>query len=419
MANLQALRDTLGKTPRKLGWFTDPPIEMPVPLWLKDTSPKDDPIKHLYDDFRLIWKKGEVRWASVIRANQDLYESGSDDAPGDLLFSTTATDVEALENLPLLRDRLHELLDRPVESVTDEREAAWAEDMLDPMSFHRGFSLPRSWHAPGQEYQASTTMFHRGHLPGGMIKHRLMPVLVPAEPPLWAVVVPVKFWPPELLAWLDENHAIKSPSLPDGTPPPLPEIASGDSNMDIREAAYQEVFGPIDTVFHPMAFGPHVDVYTFHRKDDGPFWTLATGGMSDQDQPNSEDGFMQRVELVIHLREKRKEVAEFLQTMARYPFETGAPLDGGHIIPLGEIAEPILGTALFPNLLLIADTRMPDRAIAGKAIVDGKPMYPLMIYPITDREAEFVQAEGPDEFLKRLKESGFGPIFEPKRPCVG
>lgn len=383
---------------------------MRKPAFFEGVSAKSDPVVGLFSDLKEIWKHGEVRWGWVLKANRDIYRPGEEGRVGELVFSLNAPDEEARLALPRFCERLWDLEES---DDLSEREAMWLEDMANDASYHAGFKLPESWLPAGQEYRASTAYFHRPHLSGGRITSKLLPVLVLPWAPFWAVVVPVSFWPADLRAWMEAAATAAITPAPGG-PPPLP------SRRAEREAAYTRIFGPVEHVHHEV--GPsaqHIDVYVFARSDgERPFWTLATGGMSDRAQPTASDPVMQRLELVLHTRNATPALAELLRLMAHYPFETGNALEGWHTAPIGSIAEQVLGTARFPYLFFLAAMLGADNDLVGAMEWNGSPLSPLMVMPITEPEFAFLQQHGSEALLAHFKERQIAPVFDPARACA-
>lgn len=404
--SLDPLRAALGQPKRKLGWFEAPPIDLRKPSFLEAVSPKSDPMVGLFSDLKEVWLHGEVRWGHVLKANFEIYQPGDEGRMGELVFSLNAPDEAAREALPDYCDRLWELAD---EDDLDEREAMWAEDMENDASYHAGFKLPEDWLPAGQEFRASTAYFHRPHLPDGRLASKLLPVLVLPWAPFWAVIVPCSFWPAELRAWI-EAQARPEPTAP----PPLP------GRREEREAAYIRVFGPIGQVYHEIVpSAHHIDVYSFARSDgERPFYTLATGGMSDAAQSNVSDPVMARVELILHTRQATPTLAELLRMMAHYPFETGNALEGWHTTPLGRMAEQVLGSARFPYLFFLAAMLSADNALVGAVRWGENPLSPLMVIPLTEAEFAFLEKHGPPALLQRFKERSIAPIYDPTRKCA-
>jgi len=389
-----------------MAWFSKPPIVYQRPPWL--TATIDDPLNNLFGNFKLLWKEGIVVWAWVVMANQALYEEGADDFPGEVLYSFKDADEEALHELPGLGERLWNLkIANSPDPGWSEREAEIAADLADEMVFHAGFRLPENWLPHERDYRLSTIIFHREHLPGGRLQTRLLPLLIFPFQPFHAVVVPFQFWPDEVIELVNDYKTVVRAVSPALDP------------REQRETAYEDVFGPISSVLHELLPGPdHLDVYIFAPREGREHWTFATGGMSDRDQPDGDESCPSRTELVFYSSKKQPSLLEALRIQARYPWETGQPLGHGHTLPLGDNAELILGSDRFSVLLLIAALQKNDSRLGGMIQVDGAPVYPLMVVPLTESEFTFYQTNGMEAFIKKVSESTVSIIFDPDRESV-
>jgi hypothetical protein len=408
--SLDSLRARLGPPPRKLGWFEEPPIAFPEPPWLKDVSVTDDPCKRVFANFKSLWKNGRVVWGRLIMANRTLFESGTNDAPGEVLYSLTADDQHAIDHLAPLVAKLWSLVTDPDPAAAlTPSEAEWKEDLQTGTSFHAGVRLPETWQPVGHIYMASSPVFHRGHLPNGRIDSRFLPLLVNPEVPRLAMVIPHSFWPPGLHEWMLAHSGIEPEA-----PPPLPE-----NHLEEREKIYATHLGPISSVFHETEVREsHIDVYCFDWLST-PRGEVAfvTGGMSDRDQPGVSGDF-QRVELVFYAKQKALPFVELLRNFAHYPWETGAAIGPWHTFPLGDMAETALGTPRFPGLVLIPGTAKSERSIWEALTVNGQRVFFLTVFPITQAELDFSLENGSAALGELLTTKRFNIEFDPQRTSL-
>jgi hypothetical protein len=283
-----------------------------------------------------------------------------------------------------------------------KRELEWWEDMVNDMSYQRGFRLPTEWEPTGDAYRGSTVLFHRAHLPNRRIVSRMMPFLVDPEKG-FAQLVPASFWPDGLVDWLE--------SVQSECDPPEPEM------RDIREAAYTEFFGPIQSVFHEYLPGPgHLDVYTFHWPVPREEFGYVSGGMSDRDQPGAGD--FSRIELVFYAKAKSSNHARLVWSFAKYPWDTGAAIRPFDSIPLGDHGEAALGSARFEALLFLPGVAKPESPIHGSPLVVDHSVRLLTIVPITRPELDFKLTAGVEALMEKFREARFDLAFDPDRASL-
>lgn len=162
-----------------------------------------------------------------------------------------------------------------------------------------------------------------------------------------------------------------------------------------REAAFQELLGPYEGVYLPdierPAGGdiPEIAIYVFARDlGDGPFYTLASGGMSDRRMhlpPDLPEGIPHRAELLLYVRELKDEYVALLRWLARFPFRDQTWLGFGHTVALSEA--PFPGSEL-RHLLLLTSVVSPDRELPKRLSIEGDPVEFLWVVPITAAERD-------------------------------
>jgi len=364
----------------------------------------------LFGAFGKLWKRGRILWGWVVMANHQLYEKGEDDCPGEILYSLTQDDIVAVSRMPELADRLWSLKTAAIPNhAWSQPEQEIAADLASEMAWHAGFRLPETWGGTAHEFRLNTIMFHREHLPERRITHRLLPVLLLPDLPFHSIVVPETYWTEEL-------HSFLNSYTPDRAA--VAAAKAGQNRVEL-EAAYQEILGPIGSVLHETeSRHAHVDVYVISPRAEREFWTFITSGMSDNDQPANNRECSDRVELVLYTKSKFPQVSNALRNFAHYPFESGQGLANGDTIPLGQHGEAVLGSDRFPVLLFVEAVRPCDRELVGKVLIEGKPLHPLMIIPLTESEFSFYQSNGLQSFFEAVRQSPHSIIFDPDRPSI-
>ena len=168
-----------------------------------------------------------------------------------------------------------------------------------------------------------------------------------------------------------------------------------------REAHYVRHFGEPAGVLHPTARrNPHVDVYPFRPTAERPFWTLVTGGMSDEPQPvPPEIQAPRRIELVLYLPEQDYWGPALLQMLGGYGRANRTVLGPWHTLPLGGRLRE--GTELTALLLAPNDLEPPS---FGEHSIGGDRVTFLTVVPITERELTSAELAGSEQLYARLAE---------------
>ena len=411
--NLDSIRAQLGQPKRKLGWFKSSPLAFPEPSWLADPAMKANRLKDLFPAFNSLWKNGVVVWGYIVRARRGLFSPGENDLSGIMIFSATAADETAIKALPSLGNRLNRNADAIEPDPTwNDREKRWWLLIADDDSYQRGYRVPVEWQTEETDYVGSTVLFHRKHLPGGVIQSCLMPVLFDPTSGL-AQIIPCRYWPDGMAEWLAREYGMEPVSLW----PALDSLVEYPVPRETREALYQDVFGPIVSVFHELIPSPHhIDVY--HFKWDSPRHEhgYVTGGMSDAKQPERDD--FARIELVFYSKKHLPGYPELVRIFAHYPWQSGSAISQCDTIPLGPLADLLLGSARFTALFFVPGVSVAETGIRNRPEFTEPDIRVLSVLPITQAELELTFTDGFPALLELMKKNHFDFAFDPDRPCL-
>lgn len=145
-----------------------------------------------------IWRRGRIVWGYIVMANEALYLPGTDDLPGDVIYSLTATDEEAMARLPEIADALFEA------KVAEKELPEFPEDQRGIVEHLRqetdrafGLAVPESL-SHGMQCHVSSFWAHRAFLPDEALGGRFVPLLVLAEKVHDVLIIPGSFWPSDL-----------------------------------------------------------------------------------------------------------------------------------------------------------------------------------------------------------------------------
>lgn len=168
-------------------------------------------------------------------------------------------------------------------------------------------------------------------------------------------------------------------------------------NLLARERHYESHFGPIvEPVMHSTDHKrPHIDIYQFPPSGDRDYWTLITGGMSDE--PQTAPIANHRTEILTYAREPAGWLFNILKGLAEMPFDRSTFLHWWHSVPNGKCmtARPSLLTAHF----FLPPFLEPPSIDSLK--IQAQPVNILWLFPITETELAFKQTRG-GEALEEL-----------------
>ena len=193
---LAACRKNFGKAPRSFSfWKRLTYLRIPKPLWLR-ANPSDK-LKTLFDHVDDLYSNGVVVWAHVVQANQLMFQAGSENCPGEVVYSLL--DPRSIE-LETLQDVAQSLFSLKGTSPDDPNLFSIADYLTNERIRVFGLDVP-STISPQIPFKISTTFFVRKHLPGGKLSTPILPVIVSKNKPHVVLPLPQKYWPDELIDW--------------------------------------------------------------------------------------------------------------------------------------------------------------------------------------------------------------------------
>ncbi|WP_417730618.1 hypothetical protein [Rosistilla oblonga] len=199
---LEECRSLFGDAPRVFDRRTERYLLVDPP-WVTKLR-FGDPLAKLVQNrtLRTLFRTGIVIWGHIVQANNELFEpapsseSYTYDRPGELLFSPRDT-----SGTPGTLDRIaSELFGLKTESSLDGELQAWAEYLNAETTRVVERRVPVQV-AGSQEFYVSTSLFRRSHLPEGVLRQPLLPIVIAAHTPLFAMPLPHLYWPKSMLNW--------------------------------------------------------------------------------------------------------------------------------------------------------------------------------------------------------------------------
>jgi hypothetical protein len=190
-AAIARLRAGFGERRKSLQARTVEAVRAAMPAWMK-TRP-DDALREVLENQDLLLTEGRISWGAIVQANKLLFSPGTSDCPAQLLHSHDTHFDARPHQLGHVAERIYELKST---KPTDPRLQLVAERVTNEIDRAMNWRLPEDLTA--RDVRASIVMVFRKHLPNGVLKQRLVPVLT--HPSTEAIlIVPFEFWPPEMI----------------------------------------------------------------------------------------------------------------------------------------------------------------------------------------------------------------------------
>lgn len=202
--------------------------------------------------------------------------------------------------------------------------------------------------------------------------------------------------------------------------PEFPRIGSvekAEEYRKIRAAVYQRRFGEAKQVYHEMPpFLPHIDVFEYYRAGkDGQVCVLVTGGMSDLPMrvPEGKDA-PRRLELIFYCSEPKREYAETMRLLARFPHDQKTWIGAFHTIPNGNPPAPLWETQM-DTFFFLPPIVLKDQTLREDLVLDGDAVEFLWIAPLTKAECKLKLDKGSSAILDLFQKNRHPHVFNPER----
>jgi len=186
--------------------------------------------------------------------------------------------------------------------------------------------------------------------------------------------------------------------------------------LEAREQHYQRFFGELThKIMHSTDIQPvHIDIYQFEPTPERDFWTLITGGMSDERQISPEDcdsDMAPRAEIIMYAAEPQNWMFSVMKGLAEMPFTDETYLHWWHTVPNGMpmTATPSLLTSFFFLPAYFENEEFNSLRLDG----DGVDF--LWMIPITEAERAFAIEQGSDALDGVLREKMHSHVIDESR----
>jgi len=212
------------------------------------------------------------------------------------------------------------------------------------------------------------------------------------QPKRKTFLVPADENDPEFLRWL---AALNVPQGSAG--PPRSEGVQGASRLAAeREKIYPSLFGKEwRVVSEPAEEGPPIDVYLFapggQTGEERDFFTLVTGGLSDERMKLPEGSPFRRAELVLYVDEPSERHVALLLWLASLPLVQEKTWYGpGTTMTNGNPPQPIFDGSSLDCYLFLYPIVADDAKVHERLTLEGDPTALLWVVPITSAERQFI-----------------------------
>ncbi|WP_345682580.1 hypothetical protein [Novipirellula caenicola] len=152
-----------------------------------------------------VFRDGVIVWGHLIQANNQLFQPGKRDLPGEMVYALNSPNI------------MPEELGQVAAGLGSLKGTRPASPALAPIAnyltdeYIRVFGLPVPQAISAKPCMISTVYFVRHHLPNQLISDGLMPLVVSPRAPHFAFVLPALYWPEMLLQhWQAARPMIRS-----------------------------------------------------------------------------------------------------------------------------------------------------------------------------------------------------------------
>jgi hypothetical protein len=192
-AAIEQTRQILG--PPRAGRMNKVFVRRP-PAWMHQH--RADPLWGVYQIQQTLLDHGQVVWGCIVQANALLFEPGEGDSPAAVIYSDDPYLDAEPEELGYIAHQLFELKGR-TEVDADVRQ--FAASITDERTRDAKLIVPPRL-TGGRRVYYTAIMVIRAHLPDGVLRDAMLPLLVLPDRTPWTLVLPSHFWSPSLvLQW--------------------------------------------------------------------------------------------------------------------------------------------------------------------------------------------------------------------------
>lgn len=163
----------------------------------------DEELSKIYQDKSVLLEKGQIYYACLLQANTKLYQKFPPfDYPAQIVFSVSPY----MDEGPfILMDLVEELYSYKYSDEAPPKEWTEIVENIRNEKDRTSFSVTYRWQDAEFAAKMQTIMVFRKHLPTGILKGSILPVIACPEACDSVLVLPSKYWSTEFTqAWLKD-----------------------------------------------------------------------------------------------------------------------------------------------------------------------------------------------------------------------
>lgn len=189
---LRACRQNLGSRTGEFWKENRRHLEIPAHERLK----RGDALDQQWKDQELLFTRGDVHFAAVVMANQNLFRRAWVGAPALVVHGPDPHFEQHPETLEAIAQDVYALKATEPEEMDFEELEPLAEKLRDELTRFSWVRLPGPL-AAGRECYLTTVFLHRDALPGGWLAGAMLPVLTLKDGSPSITALPARYWPDE------------------------------------------------------------------------------------------------------------------------------------------------------------------------------------------------------------------------------
>jgi len=144
----------------------------------------------LRQHYEILLDEGKVVWGATAQVNSGMFSEGSKDLPGVTIYSPHSYFDDHPQDLALMGRAAYSLKNT---EPTDPELQPLAARLTDEYDATARTRLPNKL-TDGRKVYIGTTLFHRKHLPGGVLSASIFPLLIAPSETDVNMVLPLRFW---------------------------------------------------------------------------------------------------------------------------------------------------------------------------------------------------------------------------------
>lgn len=196
---IDAVRTLMGPAPRAFPAGMHSYLTLQAPAWL-GANPKDEQWLNIRNQER-IRRDGQVVWATVVQANNNLFKRNSAECGASVIYSPDAWFDRNREVLGQIVDRCFALKGT---DPADPESAAFARMLTNELTRGMRMRVP-SVFTGGRKVYHSSMLMPRKHLPKGILSGQYFPVWIDSQNTGAVIMVPAAYWPASLTMEWDQK----------------------------------------------------------------------------------------------------------------------------------------------------------------------------------------------------------------------